>query len=220
MRTFLCFLLVVVDLVVMRCSQPKEAPVISSVDGSRSVRARDSVDYFCNASDPNSEQLTFAWSQDGGRLGWDWGKTVRWFAPESSGQGMVRVAVTNTDGLSATDSFTITVRADTEGVLFWDAAVKPGDYTAWTDTIDSGYELYGYCGSDTGDIFLTILDDSNFNKWVSGQPAQALLRTAPYQTPNPFSVQISADGPYHIVMDNTEGAAEYSYYLDIWKAGP
>jgi len=206
-------------LVVAGCPQPKEAPVISSVAGSRSVRARDSADYTCNASDPDGKQLSYSWSQEGGRLGWDWGKTVRWFAPESSGKGAIRVEVTDEDGLTASDSFTVTVRAETLGVLFWDAAVKAGDFRAWPDTIRAGYKLYGYCGSDIGDIFLKVMDDTNFTKWVAGRPAVPLLQCLPY-VKDTFSIRIPAFGRYYLIMDNTQGTEDYNYYLNVWKAGP
>ena len=207
-------------VLVTGCPQPKEAPVISSIDGSRSVEARDSVDYTCVASDPDWKQLSYLWSQEGGNLGWDWGKTVRWFAPESSGEGVVRVTVTDEDGLSASDSLTIAVRAETVGVLFWDAAVKESSYQAWSDTVRAGYKLYGYCGSDEGDVFLMVMDDTNFTKWVGGQPATPLRRCIPYNTDDTFSVRISAFGLYHLIMDNTEGATDCNYYLNVWKAGP
>jgi hypothetical protein len=201
------------------CPQPKEAPVISSIDGSRSVRARDSADYTCNATDPDGKQLSYTWSQDGGSLGWDWGRNVRWFAPESSGEGVVRVTVTDEDGLAANDSFTVTVRAETLGVLFWDAAVKAGDFRAWPDTVAAGSKLYGRCGSDTGDIFLMVMDDSNFTKWVAGEPAVALLQRLAYKD-DTFSIRVPAFGRYFLLIDNTQGAEDYSYYLNVWKAGP
>jgi hypothetical protein len=210
-------------LAVAGCPQPKEPPIISSIDGSRSVEARDSVDYTCNASDPDFKQLSYSWSQEGGSLGWDWGKDVRWFAPESSGQGAIRVTVTDEDGLSAVDSFTVTVRAETTGVLFWDAAVKARDFQSWTDTVRAGYKLYGYCWSDSGDIALTVMDDSNFTKWVAGQTAVPLLQRRPYKpysASDTFSVRIGAFGLYHLIMDNTRGAEDCSYYLYVWKAGP
>jgi hypothetical protein len=202
------------------CQQPKEAPVISAIDGSRSVRARDSAGYTCNASDPNLEPLSYSWSQEGGRLGWDWGKTVRWLAPESSGQSIIRVTVTNEDGLSASDSLRVTVRAETAGVLFWDGAVKAGDFQAWSDTVRPGYETYGYCGSDSGKLFLMVMDDSSFTNWVAGQPPVWLLRETASDKGNAFSVRIGALGLYHIIMDNKEGTADYNYYLYVWKAGP
>ncbi len=206
-------------LAVAGCPQPREAPVISSIEGSRSVEARDSVDYTCDASDPDFQQLSYVWSHEGGSLGWDWGREVRWFAPESSGQGTIRVTVTDEDGLTASDSISVTVRAETTGVLFWDAAVKAGDFQSWSDTVRSGYKLYGYCGSDTGEIFLTVMDDSNFTKWVAGQTAVTLLRLRPY-TRDTFSVQIGAFGLYHLIMDNTQGTEDCNYYLNVWKAGP
>jgi hypothetical protein len=214
------FAAILLLLAVAGCPQPKEPPIISSIDGLRSVRARDSVGYTCNASDPDFTQLSYSWSQEGGRFGWDWGKEVRWFAPDSSGRGTIRVTVTDEDGLSAIDSLTITVRAETTGVLFWDASVKAGDFHTWSDTVRAGYKLYGYCGSDTGEIFLMVMDDSNFTKWVAGQAAVPLLQRWPYDTRDTFSLRIGAFGLYHLIMDNTHGAEDYNYYLYVWKAGP
>jgi len=207
-------------LAVAGCPQPKEAPVISSIDGSRSVEARDSVDYTCNASDPDWKQLSYSWSQQGGRLGWNWGETVRWFAPGLSSKGALWVTVTDEDGLAAVDIFTITVRAETVGVLFWDAAVKAGDYRSWSDTVRAGYKMYGYCGSDSGKLFLMVMDDTNFTKWVAGQSAVPLLRDTASDEGSTFSVRIGTLGLYHIIMDNTKGASDYNYYLNVWKAGP
>jgi hypothetical protein len=205
-------------LAVAGCSQPKEAPIISSIDGSRSVRARDSVVYTCNASDPDSKQLSYSWSQEGGSLGWNWGRYVRWFAPDSSGRGAIRVTVTDEDGLSAADSLTVVVRAETTGVLFWDAVVKAGSFQAWSDTVRAGYTLYGHWGSDPGDIFLMVMDDTNFTKWVAGGTAIPLLRLP--DTINKFSVLIPVLGLYHVIVDNKLGAEDYNYYLNVWKAGP
>ena len=201
------------------CQQPKDAPVISSIDGSRSVQARDSAVYTCNATDPDSKLLSYSWSQENGRLGWDWGETVRWFAPESSGRGVIRVIVMDEDGLTASDSISVTVRAETTGVLFWDASVKAGDFRSWSDTVRAGYELYGYCGSDEGEILLTVMDDSNFTKWVAGKDAVRLLDQRPYDD-HTFSLRISAFGLYHVIMDNRLGTKDYNYYLNVWKAGP
>jgi hypothetical protein len=202
------------------CPQPKEPPVISSIVGSRSVAARDSVDYVCRATDLYPERLTYSWSREGGRLGWDWGDSVRWFAPESSGRGLVRVTVTDGDGLSAADSIAITVRAETTGVLFWDGAVKGGAYQAWSDTVRAGYKLYGYCGSDTGDIFLLVMDDLNFTRWAAGQSSSALLQRSPWSTNDTFSVHVGSTGLYYIIMDNTRDAADCNFWLSVWKAGP
>jgi hypothetical protein len=206
-------------LAIAGCPQPKGPPVISSIDGSKSVEARDSSDYWCRVSDQELKQLSYSWSQEGGRLGWDWGETVRWFAPESSGEGVIRVIVVDEDGLTVSDSIVVKVRAETTGVLFWGASVKAGDFRAWSDTVRAGYELYGYCGSDEGEIFLKVMDDSNFNKWVAGEPAETMLQCATYST-HTFSVAIPVLGLYHLIMDNTRGVEDYSYWLNVWKAGP
>lgn len=219
-RMSLHLAIAVLSVLVAGCQQPKEAPVISSLAGSRSVEARDSADYTCKASDPDWKQISYSWSQEGGTLGWNWGNSVRWFAPESSGDGVIRVTVTDEDGLTAEDSLMVTIRAETAGVLFWDAAVKAGDFQSWADTVRAGYRLYGYCGSDTGEIFLMVMDDSNFTKWVAGQAAVSLFQRRPWDTNNTFLVPISAFGLYHVIVDNTRGVADYNYYLNVWKAGP
>jgi hypothetical protein len=216
---YLRFAAALLLLAVAGCPQPKELPVISSIDGSRSVEARDSVDYTCDVSGPDLKQLSYSWSQEGGRLGWDWGKTIRWFAPESSGDGVVRVTVTDADGLAASDSIAVMVRAETTGVLFWEASVKAGDFRSWSDTVRNGYEIYGYCGSDEGEIYFMVMDDTNFTKWVAGEPAAWLLQCTTYST-HTFSVTIRALGLYHLVIDNTRGAEDYSYWLNVWKSGP
>jgi hypothetical protein len=208
-------------VVLSGCPQPKEPPVITSVDGSRSVRARDSADYWCNASDPDYKQLSYSWTVEGGRLGWNWGRNVRWFAPDSSGEALVRVTVTDEDSLSASDSLTVVVRAETIGVLFWGAAVKSGDYVEWPDTIRAGYKLYGNIGSDTGSIYFLVMDDSNFNRWVVHEPAVPMLQRLPYlKHSDTFSLSIPAFGVYHLIMDNTQGEEDYDYWINAWKAGP
>jgi hypothetical protein len=111
------------------------------------------------------------------------------------------------------------VRAETVGVLFWDAAVKAGHFWAWRDTIRAAYKLYGRCGSDTGDIFLKVMDDANFAKWAAGEPAVPLLQCLPYVR-DTFSLKIGVFGLYYLVVDNTKGAEDYNYYLNVWKAGP
>ena len=202
------------------CQQSKEAPVITAIDGSRSVEARDSSFYLCNVSNFDLQQFSYVWSGSVGRLGWNWGRYVLWFAPESSGRAVVRVTVTNENGLSAVDSLAVTVRAETAGMLFWDGAVKAGHHQEWSDSLRSGYELYGYCGSDSGRLTLMIMDDSNFGKWVAGQPAVSLLMDTPPNKGHAFSVQVGPIGLCHIVIDNTEGAQDYNYWLYVWKAGP
>jgi len=210
---------VVLSLLVAGCPQRKEAPVISSLDGSRSVEAGDSADYTCEASDPELKQLSYAWSNDCGRLGWSWGDSVRWFAPESSGDAVIRVTVSDEDGLTAEDSLAVTIRAETAGVLFWDAAVKAGDFQSWSYTMRAGYVLYGNCGSEEGEIYLKVMDDTNFAKWVAGQPSVAMIQQRPHEV-SAFSVPIAALGLYHLIMDNTRGTEDNSYWLNIWKAGP
>jgi len=214
----LCVVLLLLALA--GCQQPKEVPVILSVNGSRSVVARDTVDYTCIVSDPNREPLSYSWSQSGGSLGWNWGNTVRWFAPESSGGGAVRVTVTNEDGLSASDSFTVTVRAETTGVLFWDAAVKSDDYQEWSDSVRAGYRIYGSCGSDSGRVHLKVMDDSSFTRWANGQSATPLLDSIMSDKGANFSARIGTPGLYHIIIDNKHGARDYNYWLNVWKAGP
>jgi hypothetical protein len=206
-------------LAVAACGQPKAAPIISSIEGKKSVEARDTAGFKCKAEDPNLEPLSYSWSQEGGSLAWDWGDSVRWFAPESSGKAVIRVTVTNEDGLSASDSLSLTVRAETVTVLFWDAAVKAGEYDSWADTVRAGYTLYGLCGSDSRNISLKAMDDSNFAKWVAGQGAVFLLDKPPYDT-HAFSVPIGAFGVYHLVIDNQHGLEDGNFYLRAWKAGP
>jgi hypothetical protein len=202
------------------CPQPKEPPVIESIDGSRSVEARDSAGYTCNASDPDLKQLSYSWSQEGGSLGWDWGRNVRWFAPESSGRAFLHVIVTDEDGLSAVDSLDITVRAETTDILNWDGAVKAGQYQQWPDSVFAGYRLYGYCVCDSGSLILKVMDDSSFAAWVAGRAVSPLWDTIVPDKWSAFAVPIEDSGLYHIIMDNKDGTGDYNYALHVWRLGP
>jgi hypothetical protein len=201
------------------CTETNYGPIIDKVEGSRNISAGDSVDFLCDASDPEGQPLDFAWSASDGLLLWDWGNTVRWVTPDSADTVRMSVTVTDDQGVSVEDSFEVIVRPDTVGLFFWDGAVKAGYYVSWPDTIKAGYKLYGYCGSDTGEIFLLVMDDTNYTRWRVGEPSVALLQRMPYLK-DTFSLRITATGLYYIVMDNRQGAEDYDYWLWVRKAGP
>jgi hypothetical protein len=207
-------------LAVAGCPQPKEPPVIEWIDGVHSVEARDSVDYTCHATDPDLKQLSYTWYQSGGTFRWNWGDRVRWFAPDSSGRGFVRVTVTDEDELTVADSFDVIVRAETTDILNWDGAVKVGQYQAWPDTVPSGYRLFGYCVCDSGRLILKVMDDSSFTEWAAGRPVTPLWDTVVPDKWAAFTVPIDDSGLYHIIMDNKGGTGDYSYALHVWRLGP
>ncbi|UCG44007.1 MAG: hypothetical protein JSU73_05190 [candidate division WOR-3 bacterium] len=77
-------------------------PVIGSVSGPDSVDAGGEASLTCNATDPDGDSLAYSWSTDIGGLSSPSGKTVTWFAPDSSCSATVTVIAS--DGLGAADT--------------------------------------------------------------------------------------------------------------------
>jgi len=87
----------------------KMAPTIACEPGSRSVTMGQSVTLTARASDPNGDSLSYAWTVDGqsvtnNKSSFEFGSAGR-----SLGQHTVRVTVTDTDGMSASCNFSVTV---------------------------------------------------------------------------------------------------------------
>jgi hypothetical protein len=203
-------------------TQSSDPPVITSVDGSRVIRARDSAWFACNAYDPQAVVLEYAWQVTEGRLGWSWGRYTHWFAPDTSSEAVLHVTVTDNEGLKASETLTICVLAETLGVMFWDGAVKAHGHASWPDTVRARYRLFGKSGAmaDTsGDVFLMLMDDTNYTKWTRGEPALALKRVIAYKA-DTFSAVVPDSGVYRLVIDNTERGEDYHFWVNLWKAGP
>lgn len=201
---------------------PNRPPVINWIDGARRLHAGDSADYFCNASDPEGKQLDYHWRATVGTLRFSWGRTARWYAPDSADTAWLAVTVSDDGDSAVTDSFEVVVMPDTETIVWWDGAVRAGEYLDWSDTVRAGYRIAGYSTTvaDTiGEVYLMVFDEGSFQRWAAGEPAVALLRRIAYRADS-FSVRVPVTDQYRIVIDNTLRAADYNYWLWVFSVTP
>jgi hypothetical protein len=87
-------------------------PIIVSLDPeAEQVVPLGSLQVVCTASDPDGDELTYAWSASAGEVSGS-GDTVSWTAPASEGSYSVTVVVTDGRGGEVMDYVTIAVRAN------------------------------------------------------------------------------------------------------------
>ncbi len=217
------FLLSVLTVLLSCRTGPNQAPVVESLTGPMRVSARDSAEYRAKAHDPESGRLSYRWTETRGRLAPDTGEQVTWFSPDSSDTAWLRVSVSDDSGLTNTDSLRIIVMRDTTMfVWWWDGAVKAGRFTSWADTARAGYTLAGSARTraDTlGATYVMVLDESNFQYWVRGEPALPLLRRIACRA-DTFSVLVPATGRYRVVIDNTENNSDYNFWIHVFRISP
>ncbi|MBM3322951.1 hypothetical protein FJY69_05695 [candidate division WOR-3 bacterium] len=199
---------------------PNQAPVVESLTGPTHVSARDSAEYRVAARDPESGRLSFLWTATRGRLAADTGELVRWLSPDSADTAWLRVAVSDEGGLSSAESVRVIVLRDTTMfVSWWDGAVKAGRFMSWADTARAGQTLAGSARTraDTlGSTYLMVMDEPNFQHWVSGEPAQPLLRRIAYRA-DTFSVAVPVAGRYRVVIDNIENTTDFNYWIHVYR---
>ncbi|MEO0078128.1 MAG: hypothetical protein ABIK86_03905 [candidate division WOR-3 bacterium] len=208
-------------MTLLACARgPNQAPVVTSLDGPRHVSARDSAEYRVEAYDPEGGRLHCQWAVTRGLLTPDTGRLVQWFSPDSSDTAWLRVVVEDNEALDAAESLRVVVMRDTTVfVPWWDGTVKAGQFTSWVDTARAGYTLAGTARTiaDTlGSTYLMVMDETNFQQWVRGEVAQSLLRRIAYRA-DTFSVLIPATGRYRVVIDNTDNAIDYNYWIHVLR---
>lgn len=208
-------------LVLLSCgtTAPNQPPEISGFGGPAYLSAGDSAVYSCYATDPEEQSLTFHWSCTRDTLRWNWGQTVRWVAPDSADTARFTVAVVDDSGRGVEDSFAVVVLRDTSDVLWWDGAVRAGAYRAWPCSLRVNHTIAGRSRTvaDTiGDVYFAILDEQNFENWVAGLPSLALYRKLAFRADS-FAVTVPATDRYHILVDNTERAQDYNYWLWVFR---
>jgi len=204
---------------------PNQAPVVTSIDGPRTVSARDSAAYACQAYDPEwRSQLEYQWSSNGGSIARETTNTVMWLTPTSSDTASVVVEVSDDSGATTRDSAVVVVLRDTVTfVPWWDGAVKQGGYVSWYDSIIAGDTVWGWTGTaaDTfGDVYVMALDEENFIRWVEQGTPQVIVRQIAYLPDTFFSFRVNTTGRYRIVIDNTQGDADYDYWIRAIKVSP
>jgi thiol-disulfide isomerase/thioredoxin len=87
-----------------------DRPVISSLEAERDiVILGESCQIVCNATDPDSDELSYGWSADEGEIRGQ-GAVIDWIAPGSVGSYNITVIVMDSRGSAVTGHTTITVQ--------------------------------------------------------------------------------------------------------------
>lgn len=162
--------------------------------------------------------MAFVWLVTRGRLAWDKGYRIRWYAPETSGTDTFVVVVT--DSLQQADSDTLVVKVVKRTGVFvaTDGGLKPGGRAYFSDSIRAGYVLNGSTWSDTGVLFL-LVDSANFDLWLRGQPYQWRIRRPAWDTRS-FADTVARTGRYYAVVENLHNDRERSFRLDLTVVSP
>jgi len=196
-----------------------QPPKIDRIDGAQSVHVGDSIDYTCVASDPESKPLDYTWTTTRGSLRFAWSRMARWFPPDSAGYDTLCVVVTDGGDSAVTESLFVTVLHDTTTIVWWDGAVRAGAYREWSDSVRVGFKIAGRSTtvSDTsGQVFLSVYRESEFQAWVEGRAAQPLFHRLAYEADS-FAVNVAETDRYHVVLDNTERGSDYNYWLWVFS---
>jgi len=195
------------------------APVVWKIEGDTVVTAGDSVRFQCYVWTPRGAAIDYHWECNKGRLSWNWGNWIWWFAPDSSGSAVVRVTVNDTFGDSDTDSVAIVVLPLSRTVVSWNGAVKRGTCQFWAESLRMGERLEGRSDSDTAEVYLLVLDQLNFGRWQRGEPAQYRQRKFLYFQ-RPFYDTIPVTDRYYFVVDNTQGGKDVNFWVRVTAVSP
>jgi hypothetical protein len=87
---------------------PNEPPIINSLTTEKEVITLSESQIACEASDPNSDNLTYQWSADGGTIKGE-GSNITWVAPDVIGNYTIKVTVADGKGGTVSESATIAV---------------------------------------------------------------------------------------------------------------
>jgi len=85
---------------------PNQPPVIESITAEKEIPTLAETQIICQASDADSDNLTYQWSVDGGTITGE-GSTVTWAAPDTAGSYTAKVTVSDGKGGTVTQSTTI-----------------------------------------------------------------------------------------------------------------
>jgi hypothetical protein len=87
---------------------PNQPPIINSLTSENETLVLSESQIVCAASDPDSDNLTYQWSADGGTIRGE-GSSIAWTAPGTAGNYTIKAMVTDGKGGTASESTTIAV---------------------------------------------------------------------------------------------------------------
>ncbi len=141
----------------------KMAPTISCTPGTESVTMGQSTTLRASASDPNGDALTYSWTVDGQSVSNNSAEFVFGTAGKTEGRKNVRVTVTDTDNMSASCEFNVTVNLrpnnnpscslnlSSTNVFAGETVTASGQATdPDNDPISYGWEVDGRSRSESG----------------------------------------------------------------------
>lgn len=206
-------------VVLIRCRYEPGPPVISKIEGNTHPQVRDTCRFVCLVEPGARGPLSYEWWCSGGTVEERLGNGVRWRAPDSSGQEIVKVRVIDGRGRDTSDSIVVSVLPRVVSFINWDGAVKAGEAVWFFDSCLAGYRLEGSSSSDTTSIFLIFMNEPNFRRWKNGEDYQWLIRRLAYRS-GTFYDTIPESGVYFLVLDNTQGLCDCSYRVKIVLSSP
>ena len=130
-------------------------PIINSLEAEGdSITPSTSLQVTCNASDPDGDELSYAWSASAGEVSGD-GDTVTWIAPPSEGSYSVAVAVTDGRGGEIMKQVTIKVRLSSPPTIVSltadaDWTLPSGSLQVACNAFDPEHDEISYEWSTTG----------------------------------------------------------------------
>ncbi|MCX6842315.1 MAG: hypothetical protein NTX53_08565 [candidate division WOR-3 bacterium] len=183
-------------------------PVVDSISGPSSIPANGNTSLTCFATDPDGDSLTYAWACERGHLSPVTGRTVTWYAPDTSGN--VIVTATVSDGRGGQDPRTKTINVTKVTTTWLDTmvSVPATSYKSWYGTMKVGYKVWGNFSVSQDaprpdlDINFYVFDSTNFYKWVNNQNSNGVVVIS-RSTGTSYSATIPKTCRYYVVLDNT-----------------
>jgi hypothetical protein len=211
-------LALVLLVLVPMCNTP-EPPVIWRFRGDTLVKALDSAEYECRTWTRGKHGVVHTWGASRGRLAWDYGTLVRWYAPETSGTASLWVTAVNEWDYVDSDTLQVRVIPVRSTVLSYEGAVKPSSYREWRDSLRAGYLLEGEFRVDTNTVSFFILDSADRVRWAGNDSFEGLVSTAPTEG-DTFEVVVRNTGWYSMIVDNRHGQIEKGIQVRVYKTTP
>jgi hypothetical protein len=199
-----------------------QPPVIDDITGASSVPANGTASLTCVAHDPDGDSLTYSWTCTRGRVSPTTGRTVTFYAPDTSGSVVVTATARDPHGASDQRTKTIGVTKVTTTWIESTVLVPASDYRYWDGTCKAGYRIWGDFSVLQGapefllDINFYILDSINFKKWENGQQSEGIV-VITYSAGSSYSATIPHTGRYYVVLDNKYSIVTPKYVTVLCK---